>query len=244
MDISAVEYPKISAPLASGLFDLGNRLSPLPQIELLGQTALQRPEVECYIRDKFLRSYSAEIVHFLPQLLSMRCAGHLTGAAGIAIADRQPHLFLEHYLDVPIEAELGRLGLPHARRAEIAEIGNLVATTTGSSRVVFIVLASLLHRLGLHWMVFTATGPLFATLQRLGFSLHRICPAEVARLPASAQGNWGTYYEQRPEVVAGQLDDAMKLIASRPLFLAIQQLCSSQIDTLVAEFEQMLESRC
>lgn len=218
--------------------------SPLPVADLVDASDSRRAEVQAYVQRKFLASYGAEIAHFLPTLLTLRCAGSLSGVAGIAAAGTHAPLFLEHYLDAPIEIELARLGLGDTGRAGIAEIGNLVATTGGASRVVFILLASMLHRVGLQWMVFTATGSLLANLQKLGFRLHTLRAADISRLPGSDNSQWGSYYEHAPMVVAGRLDCAVEIIANRKLFAGIQHLFDGQIDALAAQFTESQVTTC
>jgi hypothetical protein len=240
MVVPGLEFSPAVTPHTAAHAEVGNWISPLPTLELHDSSSCARAEVEAYIRDRFQHKYGAQIEHFLPQLFSLRCAGLLTGCAGVSSALQHAPLFLEHYLDAPIEVELQARGLADWEREGIVEIGNLVATSRGASRIVFIVLASVLHRAGMKWMVFTATSPLYASLQKLGMPLLRIREADISRLPAVSNGNWGTYYEHRPEVVAANLDQAIQLIDHRKLFHTVQQLFGKQIDVLTREFSRSL----
>lgn len=218
----------------TGLAGIRQWFSPLPKFDLMDGQATLRGEVQDYICAKFNKTYGANLTSFLPILLSLRCADNLSGVAGIGLArDYQP-LFLEHYLDVPVEQEIMRLTSSSIERQTIAEVGNLVATTRGASRLVFIVLATALHRAGMEWMVFTATAPLITSLRRLGFAIEPIQPADPQRLPRSNDTDWGAYYEHAPVVVAGRLDSAMDLIASRTVYSTIQTLFQDQIDEVAA----------
>jgi len=226
----------------AGLAGIRQWFSPLPKFELIDGQATLRGDVQNYICAKFNKTYGANLSSFLPILLSLRCADNLSGVAGIGLArDYQP-LFLEHYLDMPVERELMRLTSKPVERHTIAEVGNLVATTRGASRLVFIVLATALHRAGMEWMVFTATAPLITSLRRLGFAIEPIRPADPQRLPESNDTDWGSYYEHSPVVVAGRLDSAMDLIASRTVYGTIQTLLEEQIDE-VAEQLAGIENR-
>jgi len=222
---------------SSGLAGIRQRFSPLPRFALSLPLSAERCEVEAYIQAKFRQSYGASINHFLHLLVALRCVETLSGVAGVSLAGQRQPLFLEQYLDKPIEQELAHvISNPVARRG-IAEVGNLVATTRGASRLVFIVLASVLSRAGLDWMVFTATAPLQASLRKLGFNLLSIRTANPDRLSGAGASGWGTYYQYAPQVVAGKLEDAMSLIAGRPLYSAMQNLFQVQIDELAAQLQ-------
>lgn len=65
-------------------------------------------------------------------------------------------VFLEQCLDASVEAELETICKENIRREKVVEIGNLVGTSRGASRLMFIVLASVLGQVGFEWMVFTA----------------------------------------------------------------------------------------
>lgn len=227
--IANLEYSEDSS---IGLAGFKQWFSPLPRFALVDQVSAERGAVEAYISAKFNQAYGASLSHYLPLLVTLRCAENLSGVAGVGLAGQQPALFLEQYLDVPVELELERVTGTRVARNSIAEVGNLVATTRGASRIVFIVLASLLARAGLDWMVFTATAPLQASLRKLGFTLLPIQAANPDRLPLAGGREWGTYYQYGPQVVAGKLDGAMALIAERHLYGAMQNLFQAQIDEL------------
>jgi len=215
-----------------GLAGLRQWFSPLPKLDLVLVGDTVRNDVEAYIQAKFNQTYRAKLTSFLPTLLTLRCAENLSGVAGIGLGAESAHLFLEHYLDAPIEQELARLSSKSVARSKIAEVGNLVATSRGASRLVFVVLASALHKAGLEWMVFTGTSPLIESLRRLGFGIEPIQAARAERLPESNDTDWGTYYQNSPQVVAGRLDNAMQLIADKTVYSALQTLFAEQIDAL------------
>jgi len=212
-----------------GVAGFGQSLVSLPQFAQVYANAPERREVESYIQAQFHRTYGARVANFLPLLLTLRCGASLSGVAGVALAKQHSHLFLEHYLDAPVECVLQQYLQVPVARGSIAEIGNLVATTRGASRLIFIVLASVLYRAGLEWMVFTATAPLQASLRRLGFTIIPVQSAVLDRLPDSGTNTWGSYYANAPSVVAGRLDSAMQLIDKRALFSTLQSLYHAQI---------------
>ena len=128
-------------------------------------------------------------------------------AAGYAAASVQA-LFLEQYLDGPIELTLAAaLGRPVAR-AGIVEEGNLAAVSAGMARALIPLLARHLHRLGYRWVAFTATRALRNTFHRLGLRPLRLTRADPARLPDGG-ASWGTYYDHDPVVMAGKISHGL-----------------------------------
>ena len=121
-------------------------LTPSPKFDLITAESTLRAEVEHYIGGKFQSSYGASLAHFLPLFLTLRCADNLSASAGISLGSASEKFFLEQYLDAPIERELELLCGETVRRKQLAEIGNLVATTLGASRLMFIILASILNQ--------------------------------------------------------------------------------------------------
>lgn len=233
-----------------------------PQFEILTRDNDLRTDAEICIHDRFLDAFGAELQTFLPILLSMKCANRLSGIAGISQADRQD-LFLEQYLDAPVEQALA-LAMKEVRvqsespspainhtattdsnfaRNSIVEIGNLVAASNGASLAIFVVLAGVLSQAGFTHMVFTATEKLRSKFDRLGYETLFLADADPRRLASENLDSWGSYYANKPQVIAGQLSTAMSLIKSRPLFASIAMAFSGQIQTLAQQLErQRVES--
>jgi len=163
-----------------------------------------RATFENFIAARFGRAYGARVNHFLPHLLGIRDGlARWQAAAGYAAAGEQT-LFLEQYLDQPIERALAAaLGRPIARPG-IVEVGNLAAISAGMARTIIPQLARHLHRLGYIWVVFTATRALRNSFHRLGLRPLPLTRADPARL-ADGGASWGTYYDQDPVVMAGKI---------------------------------------
>lgn len=113
-------------------------------------------------------------------------------------------LFLERYLDMPIETAMAQLAGQPVKRERIVEVGHLASEKHGSSIQVILALAEHLARQGHEWVVFTATRELLGIFSRLGLPLLALAPADAARL-GQAAASWGRYYETRPVVVAGKI---------------------------------------
>jgi hypothetical protein len=214
-------------------------LSPTPQFELVSERSNFRSEVEQYVGFKFESSYGAKLAEFLPVFLTLRCADQLSASAGISLGTKSGKFFLEQYMDEPIESELNLLLDEGINRERMVEIGNLVATSRGASRLMFIILASVLNLAGYEWMIFTATKPLLYSLRKLGFETHVIVDAKPARLDKNSTADWGSYYDDQPQVVAGRLSSAQKIVDGRHLSNLVQNFYRSKIDSLAFEINQI-----
>jgi hypothetical protein len=139
----------------------------------------------------------------------MRGLASWQAGAGYASAGTQV-LFLEQYLDCPIERAIAAaLGRPVARPG-IVEVGNLAAVSAGMARVLIPQLARYLHRLGYKWVAFTATRALRNSFQRLGLRPLSLTRADPRRLRDGAAA-WGTYYDNDPVVMAGKVSHGARL---------------------------------
>lgn len=174
------------------------------RLEPMHRTHPQRPSFEAFIAARFGRAYGARLTHFLPHLLGVRDGlARWQAAAGYAAASAQ-ELFLEQYLDAPIEAVLGHAVRRPIARNDVVEVGNLAAVSAGMARALIPLLARHLHRMGYRWVAFTATRALRNSFQRLGLQPLALAPADPARLPDRG-ASWGSYYAQDPVVMAGRI---------------------------------------
>ncbi len=213
-------------------------LTPSPKFDLVSRRAQNRAEVEHYVASKFESSYGASLAEFLPLFLTLRCSGQLSASAGFSLGTSTQPFFLEQYLDTPVECELGQLCSEEISRDQIVEIGNLVSTTLGASRLMFIILASVMKQAGFDWMVFTATKPLLHSLHKLGFHTQVIAQARSVRIDKNSGADWGSYYENQPQVVAGRLCNAQALVDQRNIFALVQRFYSDRINSLAVEIKQ------
>jgi hypothetical protein len=174
------------------------------RLEHFGPGHPGRADIEAFIADAFLKTYGARISHFCDTLIGCRDdAGAWTAALGYSLARDAP-LFLEHYLDTMLEVEIGkRLG--HAvARTQIVEVGNLAAIHAGAARGLIVRTTDLLYHMGLHLVAFTATASLLNSFGRLHLRPRLLGPADPGRLPGGG-GQWGSYYDTRPQVMFGDI---------------------------------------
>lgn len=173
-----------------------------------------RGEVEAFIASVFRARFGAAVRGFAPLLVGLRDeTGALVAAAGYRAADEGP-LFLERYLDAPIEQRLQAAhGAPVPRR-HIVEVGHLAATRAGEGRRLITLMAPLLAREGFDWIVSTLTQELRQLFVRLGVAPLALGIADPGKLGDQAL-DWGNYYDHRPLVQAGQLQLALRALQAR-----------------------------
>lgn len=175
----------------------------------------RRRGLEDFIYGNFASHYGARIRHFMPCLLGFEdAAGQVQVVTGLRAAGRAASLFLERYLDQPIEEVLAaRIGQSVVRR-DIVEIGNFAAQGPGGARLMITALTDVVGHLGFHWVAFTGTPLLLNSFQRLDLPLTVLGPADPARMGAEL-ADWGSYYDAQPYVaVANVAETHRRLQAS------------------------------
>lgn len=210
---------------------LARLLSPAPAFDAHLPGDPERARVERYVAERFYAAHGARVHDFMPALLTMGCNGRITAATGLRSAASQP-LFLEQYLDGPVEAAVSAVAQAAVPREKMAEIGNLVASEGGSSYLLFLVLTAILDRAGFDWVVFTATPQVRKVLAVLGLETQVLCEADPARLTRGSATEWGRYYASRPRVVAGRVADAMAVLEQRILYASVLALFRARIEAL------------
>lgn len=164
---------------------------------------MTRPIVE-FIQQRYAAEHGANAPVAYSSFISRMRSDERGAALGYRRASEGP-LFLEAYLDAPVEQMLRpALGVELPRSA-IIEIGSLAGNSCTS-------LLSLWHRAA-HELsadaqlgVAVLTRPLRGMLRRLGITLHELVPADGSRLGA-ARAQWGRYYDTDPVVCAGSLQE-------------------------------------
>jgi len=161
-----------------------------------------RYEVEQFIAAVFYQSYQAKIDSFMPELIALRDQnGVLMAAFGIHQASAGA-LFLEQYIDQPIEALFSeKLRLPIAREA-ITSIGNLAVANPRNAAILIAHVIKYSLITGIQWCVATAHHSLQNGLIKGGRDVYPLHAADPARLTAEEQARWGRYYDKQPEIVA------------------------------------------
>lgn len=163
-----------------------------------------RASFEAFIAQRFRQAHGADIRHYMPELFALHDGhGQLCAAAGVRRAHLEP-LFLERYLDDPIEALIVAAAGEPVARSGIVEVGNLAASDTGSARLSIIAITYLLAMGDLEWVTFTGNIGLVNSFHRLGLKPVTLCAADPQRLGDERQ-HWGSYYESKPWVHVGNI---------------------------------------
>lgn len=175
-----------------------------------GPEGARRAELEGFIRHIFHSKHGAQVNGFLPTFLELRDrTERLCAVLGIRSA-AQGRLFLEHYLDAPIEQQIAREAGRPVDRASIVEVGNLAATSCRAARVLASRLPRRLLDAGHRWIAFTGTRVVREILASLDAPVLDLGPADPARLPGGA-AEWGSYYDNEPRVFAAYLPNGLAL---------------------------------
>jgi hypothetical protein len=176
--------------------------------------AEHRQAAESFVSACFKQSYGAEIRHYMPLLMSLSDQhDELKAVLGFRYADQDP-LFLEHYLERPIEQLLAtKLKIP-VDRSRLVEVGNLAVTTAGGGRWLITALTAFLSSTGSEWALFTIGPALANAFRRMGLELIDLAEARREALPTDEQPHWGSYYEQKPRVMAGNIAHGHKVLWS------------------------------
>jgi hypothetical protein len=170
----------------------------------------RRNELECYIQQAFALKHAAHVRSFMPMLLALQGrGGRVCGVTGYrqAAAD---DLFLERYLDRPVQHAIAAASGAHVDRAQVVEVGNLASLSCRAAVHLVALLPQHLLQQGQRWVVFTATQGVRNILQRFRAPLYELAPAR-AECVGDLGDDWGSYYRTDPRVMAGYLPEGLKL---------------------------------
>lgn len=206
--VTAVPQPRAAARTAPQGFRLQE-----------AETPAARAALEAFIAERYQSAYGATIRSFLPRLFALSGDDDRPLAAfGLRDAAAAP-LFLETYLDQPIEQIIGERCDVEVARHQIVEVGNLAGRHPGSLRVLIVQLGILLQNMGYRWLVFTGNGQLVNGFARLHIDLLELAPARAERLPEAARADWGRYYEAGPVVVCADISAGRTHLCAHPELL-------------------------
>lgn len=176
-------------------------------ISLTHLSVPNRDRVERFIESVYARGYGSCITQHYPTLMDVHDAsGHVAAAVGMRRAG-EDHLFLERYLEAPIEDIATQAYGEPITRDEIVEIGNLASAGNGASVFLFVTLAAYLRQQNLSYAAVTATQALRRSFALFGIPFLEIGRADAAALPDRGAA-WGTYYSKDPKVLIGAITPA------------------------------------
>ncbi len=166
------------------------------------QTHADRREVEAFIHAVFYRAYGAKVKNFMPKLIALRDENHqLMAAFGMREASVSS-LFLEQYIDEPIEIVMAKTLNQTIYRADLTEIGNLAVVNPRNAGILIShVIQHSIHA-GVQWCLATAHHSLQNGLIKGGCDVFPLHAVDVKCLPAAEQSDWGSYYDNQPQIIA------------------------------------------
>lgn len=176
---------------------------------------LRRQMEDCVARH-FATVYGARITQYMPLLLGLEQDGVILAVVGLRPADDEP-LFLQQYLDAPIERLIASASTLPVFRSDIIEVGNLVSTSPGMARLLITALTHYLQCSGFEWVAFTGTPILLNSFARLTLSPVVLAEADPARLGNDAN-QWGSYYATQPKVMAGYVPEGFLQLQHANIF--------------------------
>lgn len=185
-----------------------------PRLRVHGPESPGRGSVQAFIHRVYRERYGADVTQFAPVLVALHDDdGDLVAAAGYRAAGTGA-LFLERYLRSPVQTLLQAGGAAVPERGRIAEVGHLAAGRPGEGRRLILLLGPHLAAQGFQWVVSTLTEELRHLFMRLGIAPLALGVADPDALGAEA-ACWGSYYDHRPVVLAGQVELALQMLARR-----------------------------
>ena len=191
------------------------KASASPAFELIEHVGADRAAVEAFISQRFAESFGSRIEGFMPRLFSLRNRdGDICGAFGLRSANR--NLFLEQYLDTPIEKTIAARVGGSVERRTIVEVGHFSGAIPGAVRAMIGLLTERLHREGFEWVVFTGTAGLRNAFCRLGLCPIDVQAATIDCLPEEEHAAWGSYYDHAPRVLVGNIQDGYRAMRLHP----------------------------
>jgi hypothetical protein len=217
----ATEWPAFAPALRAGpvgqdVVEVAARspLSGEPLLTASTRDSADRATLERFVAEAFRRQHGAQVRSFMPTLLGLyRRDGSVGGVAGIRPAATES-LYLEQYLDAPVEIALSaRLGFT-VDRASITEVGNLATDNCRMARRLMTLLPQYLLDLGQDWVVFTATSVVRDILESIGTVLLELGAAD-GQCVATSPDQWGRYYQNNPRVMAARVSASLHLAPRR-----------------------------
>jgi hypothetical protein len=166
-----------------------------------------------FVRHTYASWFGARLDVVMPELCALLGPDdepHAVAGFRHAADDR---LFLEQYLDIPIETAIMTATGADAKRVEIWEVGNLATRCPGAARDFVATAARQLASRGAGWAVFTGTRRVVAIFRRLGIPLLTRAPATPDRVAGGGDG-WGDYYEHTPRVLLGRISAGLGVLAA------------------------------
>lgn len=201
--------------------------------ELVHLWSADREEVEQFTHDVYSLRYRADINKFLPTMIVIRHSksNQIVASAGFQAAQSKGtknRLFLENYLDIPIEKSASAVGEQRFKRTDFVEVGNLAGAITGAGYLVILTLAEYLTKQSHGWIAFTLTKGMVKAFKSLNLEPIPLIVASECRLDEEG-ANWGQYFNAMPEVMIGDMKSAYEQMEKMGLYKSISYRNHDQV---------------
>ena len=158
-----------------------------------------RSAAEDAIQTLYWKRYNAILATFAPTIVAeLDSTGGIACAAGLRFG--YGLLYLENYLNLPVEQFLELHVADAVSRDRVVEVCHLASPDPGRSLSFVHKLIEMLRAMRTEWAIFTATKLLRSLLQRSGLPMLELARAERARVSDSEM--WGSYFEHDPRIMA------------------------------------------
>ncbi len=163
------------------------------------------------IRRRYRDVFGATLAPSFASYMHRGCNNEHGAALGYKRAGSEA-LFLEAYLDEPIEEIVSRIVGKTIARDRIVEIGNFAADNVMAMVSLWGAAANDLAGLS-EYAVATLTLPLRKMFARIGVPVIPVAPALAGRLP-HGDSDWGSYYQLDPWVCTGNIAEGQNALTA------------------------------
>ncbi len=154
----------------------------------------------------YRRRLDCALTEGYPEIVVMRESGVITAVAGIRAASAST-LFLEQYLDAPVERVVSLVRGKTIARSQIVELGSFTALDRARALALMNELPALLADRQFTYLVCTANRSIRLCLRIQGIHARVIASASEDLLMKQDE-NWGKYYQHDPLVLMGSIHEA------------------------------------
>lgn len=173
---------------------------------LCGEDAPQRKEAEAFIHRIFDEVHGANVKYFMPQMLCLRDSHQqLLAVSGMRNA-KDECLFLERYLNAPVEKVIAAHSKTEVKRSQVVEIGNLAVERPSFTRILMAALSAHLYSTDTEWIVFSALPVVRNAVAKTNHEMFVLADATLDKIAPEDRADWGSYYDHHPQVIAVRLN--------------------------------------
>jgi hypothetical protein len=204
----------------------------LPRYQLLRNDG-SAPQVCEFIEAGYKDRFDASIKVSMPYILRL---SFLSKHAAMGVRSANSPLFIEQYLDKPIEDYTQQYFAFNDRR-KIVEYGSLYSNGHKLATPLFMLSTLALMKSGVQALAFCATQGVANILKAYGLTLTHLVKADPSKL-ATSNNDWGRYYDTKPQVYLLSLPQVAHVVSNTPKYAHMFKLISPSINKLAAQISK------